>query len=61
MNRLLAAIAARRLRKEGEAGQGLAEYALILTFIALACVVALSALGISISTSPGFTALPSAL
>lgn len=37
-----------------EAGQGLAEYALILAFIALACVVALGALGTALAGSPGF-------
>jgi hypothetical protein len=38
-----------------EAGQGLAEYALILAFIALACVAALGALGTAIAGSPGFS------
>lgn len=37
-----------------ESGQGLAEYALILTFIALVCVAALGALGQAIAGSPGF-------
>ena len=40
---------------DGESGQGLAEYALILAFIALVCVVALGALGGAIASSPGFT------
>jgi Flp pilus assembly pilin Flp len=39
----------------GEPGQGLAEYALILAFIALACVAALGALGQGIANSPGFS------
>jgi Flp pilus assembly pilin Flp len=38
-----------------EAGQGLAEYALILAFVALLCIGALSMLGVAISTSPGFS------
>ena len=38
-----------------ESGQGLAEYALILAFIALACVAALGALGNAIANSPGFS------
>ena len=37
-----------------ESGQGLAEYALVLAFIAVACIGALSALGSSIASSPGF-------
>lgn len=44
-----------------EAGQGLAEYALILALIALVCIAALGALGISIRDSAGFTALPMSL
>ena len=44
-----------------EQGQGLAEYALILAFIAAVCIAALSALGIGISTSPGFTTLVDAI
>lgn len=42
----------------GESGQGLAEYALILTLVALACVVALGALGQGIAGSPGFSMFP---
>ena len=38
-----------------ESGQGLAEYALILAFVALACVGALGLLGTAISGSPGFS------
>ena len=41
-------------QRSGEAGQGLAEYALILTFVALACVVAVGALGDAIVSSPGW-------
>lgn len=44
-----------------EPGQGLAEYALILALVALACVVALGALGGAIANSPGFSVLPGAL
>ena len=43
------------LRTEGESGQGLAEYGLILAFIALVCLAALGALGSAISSSPGFS------
>jgi len=39
---------------EGESGQGLAEYALILAFVALACIIALGALGDAIAGSDGF-------
>jgi Flp pilus assembly pilin Flp len=51
------------LRKhcKGEAGQGLAEYALILALIALVCIAALGQLGVSIANSPGFTQLPNVL
>lgn len=61
-NRLRAAFAAtRRLRKTDEAGQGLAEYALILALIAVLCIGALGALGGAISGSSGFTVLPGVL
>ena len=40
---------------DGESGQGLAEYALILAFIALMCVAALGSLGGAIASSPGFS------
>ena len=39
----------------GESGQGLAEYALILAFVALVCVGALGTLGSAIANSPGFS------
>lgn len=42
-----------QLRSDEDA-QGLAEYALILTLIAVACVAALGALGGAIAGSPGF-------
>lgn len=42
-------------------GQGLAEYALILAFVAIACVTALGALGTAIASSPGFSQLPGSL
>jgi Flp pilus assembly pilin Flp len=35
-------------RRSGEDGQALAEYSLILAFIALACVLTLGALGLAI-------------
>jgi Flp pilus assembly pilin Flp len=46
-------------RIHDDSGQSLAEYSLILAFIALACVVALGLLGLAISGSytsilPGF-------
>lgn len=49
------AIRARKRTANSESGQGLAEYALILAFIALVCIVALGALGTAISSSPGFS------
>jgi Flp pilus assembly pilin Flp len=42
-------------RGDGESGQGLAEYALILVLIAAVCVVALGSLGSAIAGSSGFT------
>ncbi|MEO9255055.1 MAG: hypothetical protein ABI305_05915 [Tepidiformaceae bacterium] len=42
-------------RVQGESGQGLAEYALILGLIALVCVGALGALGSTIVASPAWT------
>jgi len=39
-----------RAFRRGEEGQGLAEYALILGFIAIVCVAALGTLGTSLST-----------
>ena len=38
-----------RAFRRGEEGQGLAEYALILIFVAVACVVALGAFGTAVS------------
>lgn len=46
---------ARIERLEDEEGQGLVEYGLILAFIALACVAALSALGGTIAASSAWT------
>jgi Flp pilus assembly pilin Flp len=40
---------------QGESGQGLAEYALILAFIAIVCAGALGALGPAISASPAWS------
>jgi pilus assembly protein Flp/PilA len=48
-------------QRDGESGQGLAEYALILAFVAAVCIGALGALGTGIATSPGFTTLSSLL
>jgi pilus assembly protein Flp/PilA len=45
----------RKAVRKDEAGQGLAEYALILAFVALICVTALSVLGDAIANSPGFS------
>ena len=62
MNRLRAAVLRAVVRVESdEAGQGLAEYGLILALIALVCVSALSALGQGVAISAGFVALPSSL
>ncbi|GMV86504.1 MAG: hypothetical protein AMXMBFR80_23590 [Dehalococcoidia bacterium] len=61
MRKTIARLRAPRARNEGEAGQGLAEYALILTFVALVCIVALRQLGVAIASSPGFTDLPGVL
>ena len=56
MAQLKARLAWRWMRTlNGEPGQGLAEYALILAFIAMACVLALGALGQGIANSPGFS------
>lgn len=41
-------------RHSPEDGQSLAEYALILAFVAIAAVTALSSLGRAIANSPGF-------
>ncbi|MDZ7728122.1 MAG: hypothetical protein U5Q44_07955 [Dehalococcoidia bacterium] len=43
-----------RRRDDDESGQGLAEYALLLVLIAIACVGALGALGQAINASDGF-------
>ena len=43
--------------RPAESGQGLAEYALILAFVALVCVAALGALGSAIASSPAWTIL----
>ena len=47
--------------RSDEAGQGLAEYGLILALLALVCIGALSALGVGIRDSAGFVALPQTL
>jgi pilus assembly protein Flp/PilA len=39
----------RRLEQQRERGQGLAEYGLIITLIALVCVLAISAVGGSLA------------
>ncbi len=61
MRKTIARLRALRAHHDSEAGQGLAEYALILTFVALVCVLALQQLGVSIANSPGFTQLPNVL
>lgn len=61
MTRLRAGVAAIRKKMSGEAGQGLAEYGLILALIAIVCIAGLSQLGIAIGNSAGFVALPQAL
>lgn len=47
-------VSALRRRHSAEAGQGLAEYALILAFVAIACAAALGAFGQAIVNSPGW-------
>ncbi len=49
------------LRLQAEAGQGLVEYTLILSLVALGCVAALTLLGTTLQNSPGFTQIPAAL
>jgi len=61
MKKVFAKIATMRRREDGEAGQGLAEYGLILALIAVVCIAALQALGLGIANSAGFVALPNAL
>lgn len=40
--------------QDEESGQGLAEYALILAFVAIVCIASLQALGNALSVSDGF-------
>ncbi|MCA9824286.1 MAG: hypothetical protein KC482_12245 [Dehalococcoidia bacterium] len=47
--------ARRAFRRHDESGQGLAEYALILGFVAAICVGSLTAFGNVIANSPGFS------
>lgn len=57
MRRLITTRLAARIgmrQEDNESGQGLAEYALILAMVALACVGALGLLGEAIADSPGF-------
>ena len=61
MTRLRAGVAAMRRKMTGEAGQGLAEYGLILALIAIVCIAGLSQLGVAVSDSAGFVALPQSL
>lgn len=61
MKRMMTAALRLKERMSDEAGQGLAEYALILALIAAVCIAALSALGVGIANSAGFVALPQAL
>jgi Flp pilus assembly pilin Flp len=53
MKKLIGRMAQRMHDRED--GQGLAEYALILAFIAAVCVAALGALGQAIAGSSGFS------
>ncbi|MGE0600851.1 MAG: hypothetical protein AB7J35_04155 [Dehalococcoidia bacterium] len=62
VNRLKVAFLRVAVRAQShEAGQGLAEYALLLALIAIVCIGALSAMGLSIAQTAGFVALPGAL
>lgn len=63
MNRFVLGLLARRAARaqSDEAGQGLAEYGLILALIAAVCIAGLTSLGIGIRDSAGFVALPTAL
>lgn len=61
MTRLRARAAAILKRRPDEAGQGLAEYALILALVAIVCVAGLSQLGLAIVDTAGFVTLPTAL
>jgi pilus assembly protein Flp/PilA len=61
VKRLMDATFWRLMTHNGEAGQGLAEYGLILALIAIVCVGALGALGVGVRDSAGFVALPSTL
>ncbi len=45
-------------RAEGGEGQSLAEYGLIIAFIAITCVAALTSFGSTIAGSAGFSSLP---
>ena len=49
-----------RGRLTDEAGQGLAEYALLIALIALLCIGSLTIMGVKIAGSPGFTTLADA-
>jgi len=42
-----------RRRMADESGQALAEYSLLITFIAAVCIIAVTALGIAIATGFG--------
>ncbi len=55
IRRIHQTVSALRERRASDAGQGLAEYALILAFVALACVAALIAFGDAVKNSPGWT------
>lgn len=60
MNRWRARVGTIRRKLMGEAGQGLAEYALILALIAAVCIAALSQLGLAVVETAGFVVLPDA-
>lgn len=61
MSRMTTRLLQWRARHTDEAGQGLAEYGLILALIAVVCIGALSAMGVGIANSAGFVALPQTL
>lgn len=59
IRRLLDRLVDHKLHRCAEDGQGLAEYALIISFVTIACVAALTALGVALP--PMFDGVTAAL